>query len=200
MTRRYRLAREDGHALLALVRDPATPPRVLQRARIVYLAAQGRSAPAIAREVGMSSASVRVWLTRFTETGVAGLHDLQRPGARPVYDAAACATIYAAARTAPASLGVPASAWTLDLLCAYLRAEHKLMIGRSRLHDLLRAARISWRAPSPEPVPAQTLPSAAPGGGRARSAHCRRPCTALAEDRPLSATPVASRPCSDLPS
>ena len=174
MTRRHQLSRAHSLALLELARDPATPPRVVQRACIAYLAAQGRSVREIACAVGMSATTVRIWLTRFEQFGVAGLHDLQRPGARPVYDAAARAAIYAIARAAPESLGVPASVWTLDLLCAYLHAQHGLMIGRSRLHDLLRADRITWRAPSADTAPWHEGPSDYPVPGRTQSAPCHR--------------------------
>ena len=56
-----------------------------RRARIVLLAADGLASRAIARKVGVMTGVVSVWRTRFAASGIDGLKDKPRPGAKPIY-------------------------------------------------------------------------------------------------------------------
>lgn len=58
---------------------------MVRRARIVLLAADGWASRAIAREVGVMTGVVSVWRTRFAASGIDGLKDKPRPGAKPIY-------------------------------------------------------------------------------------------------------------------
>lgn len=176
MAERFALTSAQRQALAALVRNPETSLRVLQRAQIVYLAAQGRTIPEIAREAGTSAATARTWLARFARAGVLGLVDLQRPGPRPLYDAATRATIARVASRAPSAFGFPDPTWTLDTLHSYLQSNHGVTISRSRLHDLLRDTAIDWRSPDAtagRDRGAATTVAAAPA--RSSPALCRHP-------------------------
>ena len=51
-----------------------------QRARIVLLAEQGLTGPAIAERVGCTEPTVITWRRRYAERGLAGLEDAPRPG------------------------------------------------------------------------------------------------------------------------
>jgi transposase len=67
-----------------LVRAGTTPQKLVQRARILLLAAAGRPNAAIAREVGMSRPTVLLWRERFARGGVPGLsYEKPRPGRKP---------------------------------------------------------------------------------------------------------------------
>jgi len=67
-----------------LVRAGTTPQKLVQRARIILLAAAGRPNAAIAREVGTSRPTVLLWRERFTRGGVPGLsYEKPRPGRKP---------------------------------------------------------------------------------------------------------------------
>jgi len=57
-----------------------------QRARILLLAAQGHSNTEIARMVGVSLPTVRLWRSRYGAGGVGGLGDLPRSGRPVVHD------------------------------------------------------------------------------------------------------------------
>jgi transposase len=61
-------------------RSKAEPARVVQRARIVLLAEQGLTGPAIADRVGCTEPTVITWRGRYAERGLAGLEDAPRPG------------------------------------------------------------------------------------------------------------------------
>src|SRR5258708_6548684 len=65
--------------LEARCRAPSTAPADVKRARIVLLAAEGRSTRSIAEEVGVQPRIVSKWRWRFAEHGLGRLKD--RPGA-----------------------------------------------------------------------------------------------------------------------
>lgn len=71
--------------LEAMIRSPKTEHGIVERARIVLLAAQGRSTRSIASELGTWPGRVSRWRTRFSAQRLAGLHDLPRPGAARRY-------------------------------------------------------------------------------------------------------------------
>jgi len=59
--------------------------RDLKRARIVLLAAAGRSTRSIAKEVGVQPRIVSLWRHRYADHGLEGLQDKPRPGKEPIY-------------------------------------------------------------------------------------------------------------------
>ena len=67
------------------VRANKTEQRMVRRARIILLAADGMASRAIAREVGVMTGIVSIWRKRFATSGIAGLKDNPRPGAKRVY-------------------------------------------------------------------------------------------------------------------
>jgi len=73
----------DRGRLERFIRDRNTPQKVVWRARIVLLAADGRQAIAIAAAVGKSQLTVRRWRRRYVAKGVDGLlKDATRPPRR----------------------------------------------------------------------------------------------------------------------
>jgi transposase len=80
-----RLDPETRATLEGWVRASKSEQRMVRRARIVLLAADGVASRAIAREVGVTPGIASVWRTRFAASGIDGLDDKPRPGARPVY-------------------------------------------------------------------------------------------------------------------
>jgi transposase len=71
--------------LEARCRAPTAPQRDVKRARIVLLAAAGRSTRSIAAEVGVEPRIVSNWRRRFAEHGLGGLKDRPRAGKKPMY-------------------------------------------------------------------------------------------------------------------
>jgi len=82
-----RLTPEDRAVLEARVRAATTEQRDVFRARIILLAAEGRSTRSIARTVGTMPRTVSLWRGRFSREGLSGLADKPRPGSVPKYDA-----------------------------------------------------------------------------------------------------------------
>jgi DNA-directed RNA polymerase specialized sigma24 family protein len=54
--------------------------RLVQRARIVLLAADGFATQEIADRVGVSRPTVNLWRSRYAQSGLSGLTDRDRPG------------------------------------------------------------------------------------------------------------------------
>jgi len=77
------LSSEQRSELNRLVKAPSTPQKMVLRARIGLLAAEGKDNDEIAAELGTSRVTVGLWRQRILDLGLAGLEEAPRPG-RPV--------------------------------------------------------------------------------------------------------------------
>ena len=78
------LTSEQSAKLEAYARGRRTPARVVLRARIVLLAADGKQDLKIARLLSIVPRTAARWRSRFLRDGIAGLeHDAPRPGRTP---------------------------------------------------------------------------------------------------------------------
>ena len=87
-----------------------------QRARILLLAAEGRSNTEIGRLVGVSLPTVRLWRGRYGAGGVGALGDLRRSGRPAVHDETSIIAV--TLEPPPAALGV--THWSVRLLADHL--------------------------------------------------------------------------------
>ena len=87
--------------LEARLRAATTEQRQLLRIRIVLEAAEGWSTREIARELDTTPTTVSLWRGRFAREGFAGLEDLPRSGAPPIYGEATDKRIRAVLDQAP---------------------------------------------------------------------------------------------------
>jgi biotin operon repressor len=84
------LAKEDRSELERWVRARTTPQRLVQRSRIVLLAADGVSDREIAERLGTTRSTVRLWRMRFARGGPDVLmHDAPGRGRKPRVSATA---------------------------------------------------------------------------------------------------------------
>ena len=119
--------------------------RLVERARMIWLASQGWHVPAIAAELRLHEQTVRTWLKRFQTDGLDGLRDAPRPGRPATYTAEEVGEVIATALTNPQHLDLPFASWTLDRLAAYLNEEKGIPIKRSRIDELLIEEGLRWR-------------------------------------------------------
>ena len=78
---------EQREQLEGMASSRSLPARLVSRARIILLSASGKTNLQIARQMGLSNATVGKWRRRFLEQDVSGLHDELRPGRpRPISD------------------------------------------------------------------------------------------------------------------
>ena len=82
------------------------PARVVERARIVLLAADGLTGPQIAERAGCTEPTVVKWRRQYAEAGLAGLEDAPRPGGPKTVltDEAVCEILSATVTPPPESL------------------------------------------------------------------------------------------------
>lgn len=140
------LTHEEQAAIEPLAHSRTAPARLVERARMVWFAHQGERVPAIARRLELDERTVRLWLKRFQEQGLAGLQDRPRSGRPATYTAETVGDVLATAATNPQQLGLPFGSWTLDRLQAYLNEEKGILIKRSRIDDLILAEGLRWRS------------------------------------------------------
>lgn len=115
------LTAEERHALEKSVRRHSTPQQVALRGRIILAADDGQNNAQIARELGLSVKTVRLWRTRWLVLQAISLadlsveerlEDLPRPGAPSRITADQRCQIEALACEAPEESGRPISHWT----------------------------------------------------------------------------------------
>ena len=137
-----RLTPGDRSALETRVRARTSEQRDVVRARIVLLAAEGRSTRSIAAEIGVMPFTVSTWRGRYAREGLAGLSDRPRPGPKPRYDAKTGRRILALLDQSP-----PAgyARWTGGLLATALGDVHEQQVWRFlRAQKIDLAGRKSW--------------------------------------------------------
>jgi transposase len=111
------LTAEERRTLEGWVRSSKTERRLVERARVVLLAAAGMASRAIGRELGCARGVASKWRVRFAENRLAGLADAPRSGKPMTYGADAGRRILAALdRPPPAGC----ARWTAPLLAQEL--------------------------------------------------------------------------------
>jgi transposase len=155
------LTDEEQTTIARLTRAQSAPVRVVRRARIIELAAQGQSVPAIASHLHVGEKAVRHRLKRFAVTGLDSLEDAPRCGRPPTYAPDVTSQVVAKARSVPPKAAAAAAAaagagqegevpptchWTLDRLQAELTKDG-IPIKRSQIRRILKAEHIKWQQP-----------------------------------------------------
>ena len=118
MLRLRALTDDEAAAIKQQAHSRTAAARAVERARIIWLASHGERVAAIARQLELTAATVRLWIKRFNVEGVAGLADKPRSGAPPTYPAEQVGEVIATSLTNPTSLGLPFGCWRLDRLAA----------------------------------------------------------------------------------
>lgn len=118
VAKRIVVSLEDRRELERIVRARKCERRMLERARIVLLAADGLSASVIAARVGCSEKLVKRWRSRYQRDGLAGLNDAPRSGAPLTHGPETRALLIAKACTRPPETesGQRRERWTYEEL------------------------------------------------------------------------------------
>ena len=137
-----RMTPADRAVLEARTRAPTTEQRDVFRARIILLAAEGRSTRSIARALGTMPRTVSGWRGRFSREGLAGLADKPHPGPKPTYGSETGRRILAVLdRDPPAGY----ARWSGPLIAAELGDVHEQYVWRFlREQRIDLSGRKSW--------------------------------------------------------
>lgn len=119
--------------------------RLVQRSRIIRLSSDGLYVSEIMAECDLSENSVRKWIKRFNEFGLAGLSDAPRSGRPMTCTPEQVSLVIESALTKPETLGLPFACWTLDRLEAYLNEQKHIGMKRSRIDELLIREGLRWK-------------------------------------------------------
>lgn len=112
------LTSSERKELTRLCRERSTAAGL--RAAIVRLSAQRVPVPEIMRRLRVSRPTIAAWLTRFEQSGVAGLRARPRPGRPPKLTPDVQRRIALVADSQPRDLGVQSATWSLPKLREYL--------------------------------------------------------------------------------
>jgi transposase len=114
-TKRIEIAAEDRPALERWASSRTAERRLVERAQIVLLAAEGRAASEIAERVGCAAETARRQRARYEHEGLDGLRDRPKSGRPMTHDPAVRARLIALACTRPPETeqGMRRERWTL---------------------------------------------------------------------------------------
>ncbi len=145
MLRLRELSEEERSTIERLVHARSTPVGKLKRAQIIWLASQGRSTPAIAKQLEVSERMVRNRLHRFNEQGLQGLEEAPRSGRPATYTPEEVGSIIQTALSKPRDVGEDYAVWTLDRLVDHLHRVKGIRMQRSRISEIFIAEGLCWR-------------------------------------------------------
>jgi transposase len=139
------LREEEQQRLTDVSRSRTAAARDVERAKIILQASRGQRVPAIARTLDLCEPTVRQWIRRFNERGVAGLADAPHRGRPATYTREQVGLVVATALSDPQELGQAFGCWTFERLARYLRERHGVAMSRSRIHEVLQREGLRWR-------------------------------------------------------
>lgn len=136
------LSEDERSELERLARGGKSEQRLVERAGIVLAAAQGQSTTRIAKEQGMTPATVSKWRTRFAKDRLAGLRDAPRSGPPVRYGKSAEKRVLACLDEARPS---GYATWNGRLIAEHLRDVPKHQVYNIlRQHGIQLQRRRSW--------------------------------------------------------
>lgn len=141
------LGADERTAIQAMLHQRELPPRVRERLEMVKAADLGDDLTAIAAWSGRSQKTVRYWLGRFADAGIAGLADAPRPGRPRQANVTYLALLEQTVETPPRQLGLPFDAWTSPRLSAYLHEQTGVALSPGWLRALLAQHRFACGRP-----------------------------------------------------
>lgn len=139
------LSEEETRVIRKLARSHTASVRLVERAKIIQLASEGKTIPQIIGELNLASNTVRKWFKRFEDQGLAGLEDEPRPGAPSRYTPENKALVLQAARTRPSDLGLPYGSWTVERLATYIQEQLGVPMKKTRIFEILQDEGLRWR-------------------------------------------------------
>ena len=113
----------------------------------VLLVAQGMSCRQAAAALGDAPRTVEYWVRSYSQSGLAGLQEKQRPGRPSRLTAGQLEIIGQALRQPPEALGITANLWDGKTLAAFIQNEFSVRLGVRQCQRLFRTLGFRLRKP-----------------------------------------------------
>jgi len=174
------LTRAERSLLRSKLRQTSLSARLYRRYRAIALVRQSRSVLAASRRADWSNQNLYRWVSRFNASGFAAFERPSNPRGRiPIVTGRQLRELCDTALTAPGSLGLPFTSWSVRTLAAYCRKKRLIPeLSDEWVRVLLRRSGLSsqrirtWktsRDPAFGPKGAASAPSAQPARRARRS-------------------------------
>ena len=121
--------------------------RIVRRAQMIRLSAEGKIASQIAALWDVTGEAVRRTIHRFNAEGIAGLADKPRQGRPPKKTDRYVALLKEVVETNPRDLGYPFSSWTLERLREHLARQTHIVLSPAYLSQVMADNDIVYRRP-----------------------------------------------------
>lgn len=140
-----RLTHHERRELQEVARSSDRPSRAGVRATVILMSADGSSAKAIARVLGVGLRTVRRLRSGWRRESLGALFDGWRPGRPPRADKAYLKLLYQVVRTDPRKLGYCFAHWTAPRLAEYLKLQTGVSLCDDWVRRLLKVRGFVWR-------------------------------------------------------
>ena len=115
----------------------------------VLLVAQGMSCPEAGSLLGDGAQTVRDWVRRFEDKGLAGLADRERSGRPRRLEDRHLEQIQSVLREPPTSAGMAGNLWDGKTLSAFISDQYRIQLGVRQCQRIFRMSGFRMRKPRP---------------------------------------------------
>jgi transposase len=115
----------------------------------VLLVAKGMSCPEASDYLGDSERTLRYWINRYTQKGLQGLVENERPGRPSRLTEKQIERINQALRRKPEDVGLRGGIWDGKLLSAFIQKEFQVSLGVRQCQRIFRQLHFRLRKPRP---------------------------------------------------
>ena len=119
------------------------------RLHAVLLVAKGMSCPEASDYLGDSERTLRYWINRYTQKGLQGLVENERPGRPSRLTEKQIERINQALRRKPEDVGLRGGIWDGKLLSAFIQKEFQVSLGVRQCQRIFRQLHFRLRKPRP---------------------------------------------------
>lgn len=141
------LSEEEEKAVRKLANSQNAAAKLVKRSKILVelLDNEGLTATEAGVRVGFSTAIGAIWVRRFNEEGMEGLHDRPRAGRKRTHDEKVRSQLVNLALQKPRTLGYPFELWTLERLQKAFEASNSISLAQSTILNWMAAEGFCWK-------------------------------------------------------
>lgn len=123
---------------LETLRRTAKDGRLILRAQVILLTADGKSVGEIVQLTGLQPAAITKWRKRYVAEGIGGLYDRARPGGPPKITPRYLTLLRKTVMRSPRKMGYAFTVWTSERLAEYLAIRTGIRISGAWVLELLK--------------------------------------------------------------